>query len=1076
SNARPEGPFKFLFVGTVSFPNCSGNLIEDILKSLQPQDHHFDQIGDLVRASNGLEGYLKYHRELSAKLGGWSVLPLAEFLNVRFLPPEAIEVKRRQILGEVGAIFGSIPLGDGGHPLDSIALHKFMDKIFSSIQLPSQVSFSEEEIASILKDIGLLLETDKSGNIIINSDYFDVIGELVDLFNAITKAMQEKAADAFEANKPLIERVRQAILTNNMADASLRAFTDLCATLDQNVALPARGFLNLVEKLAHIAPSVELSNQDDKPLTDILTGRGGCGGGGGGGCGGGGSSAGPDLRAFRAVLFLMQTFAKAQYEALLNKSILGSTLKLDVQSALGTYYGRPIEEVKVALTDFSSEHFALDPADYAALKKSENVSFMKRYLDALMAKKPVKADLVQLKTDVLGISANDAVKSAVVLRACEFLALDTVSSTIASEKKDWEEKEERAKNTARKEGKEYTAKTREERKKIEQIMNVKKAEEVSRIVSSFNASPVITNAMLSLKILRNNLAAEGDRSTLMEAYLSLDNGMDLRGKIDRLRDFFAQILVAGAKHSDFVTTSLSLPTLKTAYHASYQALGRTLVEFVGYGEALGNLTRFADAQLGKGSEKHSIVTKHFGKLAKLLKISDDFAHKGDETGAIEVSHGSVEKDTSFKVLAGLQTLEFTTLCTTRNYFTSFYNASKILHSFELMMPSDNDFAFLKQALTEGLDADHQAIADIDRMIELAKSVKTNAVNFFGQIKNVMRFVELFKELKDKYDSPGGGDGFDLYRSIDALSPDLPPVDALVAVVQHRGGVSSSISSAPPPPPGLGKVPPPPGLGAMGASLQAPSVANILGAKEVVFSDARMLKEFDVKEIDLHTRLFGSRFSLQTAKPDEKERVSSAKIAGYDRLLQSQMTHFSAVDFTKIDEANAVHFVRQLMGMIDLYLRMLLSREFEPVLSGRVKAEKGDDMAIKTFIGDFKAKGGVFKSDFLNILNKYKIETIMKCYKNPLVITEDDTDQLFSLLANANPALKSVIANAIFAILQGVDLASPGAKSVDVTGQIMPAIDAYLDLGNPAKRGAKDTLTPAALDSIISIKVPKDKAH
>lgn len=1005
-------------------------------------------------------------------------------------------------------------------PDKSPSLVGFLDKIRESISLPSSASFSEEEIANLLKELGFLLEDDDSGEIIVGGDYFEGVNKLVQLLNSIAIAIKKKhesiyatvevAEEEKQKGTGLFTRVSQAILANNLRDSCFGELVDLCSgkSIDTTVALPAKEFLITLKEIGSAAPvTPTLAYQDGKELTKTIMRR----------IGGSTLSSSPSpshlpvatlkldeaaLKPFKAVLFLMQVFAKPQYEKVIDKSILSNKLKLDEKAALSLYFQYSIHELQRAFSVVPTD-FVLSVEDHEKLRKSESITFIDMYVKSVMDGKPISADFATLKATVLGMTPEVAIKSNLSLRVCEFLALDSVSKSITEEKRIHAEKEEREAKAAKEKGESYTGKAFDARKKIEPQLSSGKVKEITEIVAYYNGNPAITRSLLSFKILGNDLATDNDKGDLVDAYFRLDSGLSVNQKAENLRKFLGQSLAGSAKSGDFVTAALSLPTIKTDYEMAYSALGKTLGQFADdpnkkvleglmafsskalsnnldtlatVSKHLGNLTRFADEQLGKGSEKHSIVTKHFGKLAKLLKISDDFAHKGDETGAIEVSHGSVEKDTSFKVLAGLQTLEFTTLCTTRNYFTSFYNASKILHSFELMMPSDNDFAFLKQALTEGLEAAHPAIADIDRMIELAKSVKTNAVNFFGQIKNVMRFVELFKELKDKYDSPGGGDGFDLYRSIDALSPDLPPVDALVPVVQHRGGVSSSISSAPPPPPGLGKVPPPPGLGAMSASLQAPSVANILGAKEVVFSDARMLKEFDVKEIDLHTRLFGSRFSIQKAKPDEKERVSSAKIAGYDGLLQSQMTHFSAVDFTKIDEANAVHFVRQLMGMIDLYLRMKLFLEFDPVLSGRVKVEKGDDMAIKTFIGDFKAKGGVFKSDFLNILNKYKIETIMKCYKNPLVITEDDTDQLFSLLANANPALKSVIANAIFAILQGVDLASPGAKSVDVTGQIMHAIDAYLDLGNPAKRGAKGILTPAALDSIISIKVPKDKAH
>ncbi|MCX7342681.1 MAG: hypothetical protein NT128_00835, partial [Proteobacteria bacterium] len=102
---------------------------------------------------------------------------------------------------------------------------------------------------------------------------------------------------------------------------------------------------------------------------------------------------------------------------------------------------------------------------------------------------------------------------------------------------------------------------------------------------------------------------------------------------------------------------------------------------------------------------------------------------------------------------------------------------------------------------------------------------------------------------------------------------------------------------------------------------------------------------------------------------------------------------------------------------------------------------------------------------------YKIVTLMKSFKNPAIFSDDDTDKSFDFLANINPALKSKIADVVISVLQTVNLTT---KSVDVTSQILPAIDAYLDLSNASKRDTKGLLIPAALDSIIAIKM--SKAH
>lgn len=1045
--------------------NAMGNLITEILTSYQPQEHHFKQIDDLVSASGGLDSYLKYHQKTSVDLQNVGAFPLAKFLNVKFLPSTEIEIIRERVkkgFAEVEDAITSVGL-QGISP----SLVNFLDKIRTSIALPSQVSFSDEEIAIVLNEIGFLLETDERGDIVIGGDYAEHVNALVVLFNDTKTAMEKKHENTYKdlETQKLLQSVDAAILANNMRDPCFMEFSNLCLSsgIDASVQIPASKLRDAVKSLATTSFSLPtFAYQDGKAFTkSIMKAVGGS------------SSLSltasalkpkldeAELRPFKAVLFLMQIFAKAQYDKVINRSILSNRLKLDEMAALSLYYRFPIDQIKEALN--TPAVFVLSSQDYQDLRKVEAAYFIGSYLDSVIAGQPISADFSALKASILGLTPEIAIKSDCILRVCEFLTLDSVSKNIAEEKRAHDEKEEQAAKAAREKKETYTAKAFDARRKIEPKLSLTKAEEVAKFALFYTGNPEIMRALLRFKILNNNLETEGDKGELASAYLSLEKSVPTTVTTtlasapiiatstpsitpsEKLGSFFGKSLAASASSSDFVTAALRLPTIKKDYIEKYEALEAILLNFTDKEkstgekfvdkkskdnqEALVGLKVFAEKALASDLDKLSAVLKHLERLKDSLKTVDEFLNKGDDSGAVATSAGSMAKSPFvFVVAAGLKTLEFSKLFTSDKYFGSLYGAVKVLHYLELTMPSDNDFAFLRQSLitVPGLGSSEITLLEqkIDGVIDLAKAVKANAAEFFKQVQTVLQFAADFKTLKNKYDSTNGIE-FNLYANVDKLvMPMIPPAFP---------------------------------------SMVAP-VTSPLGALAVVFSDAKGLKKFDVPNEDFIYRKLGLQPSdIQNTAPKDLDPVLQKKITWYDELLHVQLAYFQTVDFTQISESNAVHFMRQLMGMIDLYLRIRLYKEFAKAASVDTSS---DIRSVKEAVTEFKDKGKAFRISYFNIKN-YKVQTLIKLFKNPVNFSDDDTDKSFDLLANLNPALKDVIANAVVQLLQNVSLTS---RSFDVTTPILHAIEGYLH--SVEQRDTKGLLTSASLNSVISIKVDK----
>jgi hypothetical protein len=380
-----------------------GDLLTDILSSSAPQAYHLKQTAQLAATTSRLDEFLNYHIALQQKLTGLDALPLSNFLAIRFLSGDAVEVTRSQVLSEFKTIHDQIPL-HAELPLGSQALDKFLKKIASSIELPTEIEFSTKEIEDIFGELGLLLETD-SGGIIIDSEYYNQLLEFSQKFTALKKAMLSKNKESYESApvKAALKAIEDSIIAAHPQVPA--TFAQICTDFNDpmNIGIASKGLQKtLGELLAIHDRSLSMPLQDAGLATAALkAGR-------------------AHVVPIQAVLFLLQTFAKDQLDIVKKFSIVGN-LDPAIQAACSAYYGYDLQAIRQTL--LKSSGFAFNEGKYKKLKSSENVAFIKLYLESITTGVPIVVNLDELKQSTLGIQSTFAAKrkTVLVLRVCDLL-------------------------------------------------------------------------------------------------------------------------------------------------------------------------------------------------------------------------------------------------------------------------------------------------------------------------------------------------------------------------------------------------------------------------------------------------------------------------------------------------------------------------------------------------------------------------------------------------------------------------------------------------------------------------------
>ena len=1012
---------EFLFSAGRAYNAASGamsDLITDILSSAQPLDHHFKQIAQLASTSSRLEGYLKYHGDLNKKLTDSHALPLRNFLNIRFLSPADVERARTQVLHEFDGILRVIPDDATGLPLGSQALDKFLKKIHSSIMLPTEAEFSKEEIEEIFKELGLLLETD-GGEIVIDSQYFNKLLEFSQKFTALKKAMLSK-------NKELYESAPVKAALEAIEDSILAAHPEVPATFDHictdfkdpmNIGIASIGLRKtLVELTAIPDRSLNMPLQDAGFMNAPATGK---------------------IAPLQGVLFLLQKFAKDQFDKVKKSSIVGD-LDPAIQAACSAYYQGDLKEIKNGLLDASRVIFSHE--NYKKLKGSENVAFMKHYLDSVMSGKVTTVDLDALKQRVLNIQTDFSarLKTGLMLRTCELM------------------------NSS----------------EFKQRLSVKEAVEISEKSAYFD-NLAIADAVLQYELQDNALKTEEDKKKFLDSYINVKllqlggvTEVEYAEKIARLNAFFTQSLAATAKDADLVKLVLTLPMLKQSYGRSHHDLCDTITTFTepdaGAGLAMAGrasarnmvieelLKKFSANSSLYSEDKRLMVKRILEKLLTIQGISKEFLAMANSAGAITVaSPHAASSGPSFKVTVGLSQLDFDAVFANHDY-NVFYNAVKILHFIELTMPSDDELETLKALMLSSMPATADATEKqrtehlLTDTIQIAKDLRFRSVDFYKQIAALMQFVEDFQKQKDKYNEPSGTEGIDFYAKIDHLGS-ASVVSAKAGAIALAGvervyedselgeiillagpmarGMYKNLRDTGTPPEAIRAAVkdkyavdiPPKFVGQVASA--APAVV-LGGANKFIYAAANPLSSWFNK----NDRILAEEMTaaLDAARALGSFNETSVKIqTHYVPLMQMQIAYLQGIDLSKLKkEEDILYLVRQLLTCVDLHLRI---KEHEKLIANI--AATSAPSAKK----DLERKLKAFETECLHP-TKYTVGHIVKPYKAPAALNDQQTNDLLKKVKTVNSDLKKLIGNTIIQEFE--------RGSTDIIRRVLTVIDSY----------------------------------
>ncbi len=1031
------------------------DLVSDILSSAQPLDFHFMQSRQLASVSSRLDTYLQYHRNLDEKFTAWHALPLNNFLKIRFADAHTVDAARQQVASEFGVIKGRIPPeGSDNFPLGSAALKKFLDKIESSILLPTEVEFSETEIEDIFKELGLLLETDEFDGFVINSDYYSVLLEFNNGVNELKAKMLKKDETLF--NEPRISQMFQNIDAAIAGSAPMLPsdFQNICESFNEpmNIDVAAK---NLEGKVSHLQgiTSLTLSSlpyQDAGGATQRI------------------KTGGSEITPVRAVLFLMQKFAQKQFDAVAKRSIVGNIVPA-LQAVCTVYYGVDWKQIKDALLD--STGFVFNEDNYKKLKQSENVAFMKGYLDHLIANTSVMTiDLDELKSRILGLQtdSNTKMKMDLVLRTCELIT---------------ENDFKKGKLT---------------RKEVEKI--AKNAE--------YFGNSLVQDAVFRYELQDNILENEADKKKFLDSYLAVNlvaGGVlvPVSDRNSRLNAFFRQSLAAKALGTDFVKLVLSLPLIKEEYVAKYNDFKTAAGDFSVSLGARDSDTRstvlkrdFFDRHKDLFNKDEQIILNGLlSKLAQLERISKDFLTAGNDAQALVAGNASSAKKASgsFKVASGLSQLEFDSTIGNPNiflhdvYYGAFYNAIKVLHYIDLSMPSEADFNEMLRAIGTKASTSSEAAAALkalDEIIIVSENLRKQCQAFYQQITKLMQFVEKFNLQKEKYDDPTGTESLDVYANIDGLrvsdpsilasimeankeeryygTPELAALGFTQKIIneynqlEREGKTAEFIRTAINTRHGLNL--PIVYKENSVSSVPKSSVANMFagaGGGKGVFSLASLRQtkagstnDFVYADVNAAAANLVDWFTNEVGRVRGVNAQSTIenKIDLYQQFKDAQREYLMHVDFSKLTkEEDSLHLARQLLTAIDLHLRIAI----------RAKFTQERDTILATARDPRRAELtrtiGILERTYFD-LGKYSISNLIKAYKTPNSLSAHHTVELLKMIKAIHPDLRALIGNAIIRVFDSV---APSA-STDVIAPVISVIDQYM--------AAND------LNNIISIKV------
>lgn len=864
-----------------------GDLISDILSSAKPQPFHYEQTSHLTLITSKLNEYLKYHEATSKFLENNKTLPLNDFLKISFLSSQTINNLKIKTLAKFDNIAKKINFKIN-------VLDKFIEKARASIIVPTEVSFSNQEIQEILRELGLLLKSEYDC-IFIASPYYSKLSEINQLFEGIFKEFEKNQSDYIKSNKTKWDNIKQLlqveIMKENIAGIeSIRKELDTFIPKDKKsiqIDIPLQNALPKLLDAINKIPNDDFSMpyQDSAIFTNAYKNKDK-----------------DTVEGVKAVIFLIKQFAPKTFLAF-NKFLILGELDTIVKAACSRYYGVPLLEIQKELNNMVDFDFSLN--DYQALKNSEKTMFVSQYVKSLIERNPIIVDIDKLKESILSISmsAKAKTKRALALRTCElFNSTDTIN------KKDLS---------------------------LDTMINIGNN-------SAYLNSNYLKETMIDFEIQKNSIKNNDEQIKFLDSYLRTTKG-NIDEKNNNLLNFFNQSLAAKAEDSSLVKLILSLPQIKTNYKLTYEALTMALKD-LSRSKLLEKIKEFYDKNNIRNKlqkDQQLLVDKIFYKLQKIEKISEEFLITKDNTQSISTtSNKDFGKVYGFKVDAGLTDLDFDRVFSEKFYFTAFYNAVKILHFFDLTSPSEADLNILLNTLSSLQN--QEAV----QLVAMVKNVSKKSVEFFEQIKTLMTFVQNFKIEKDKYHVETGTETIDFYKNIDQLDQNSP---------SSLGGPPSLVNMTNQPP-SLGSIMSPSSLGNL-PSIGSFTMNNIIGYSSQP-NNAAIIESKLVNQKDqaIHNTLAGGKFNPKNTNNSItllplQQVIAIPKINSYYKpFLNLQLQYFKNVDCSKLKEEDALPIITQLILCIDLYLRMYT---FDTIMvDPNVKNPKGLDDYKNDFIGNY----------------------------------------------------------------------------------------------------------------------------
>lgn len=477
------------------------DLFAHILESSQPQPAHFAQIDRLAGDTGKLDAWLKLQNKNATNFTAWQAMPIAGFLQIRFVPEAEIDQRRNVVLQEFDNLANVVRGVNLGSKVDGL-----LEKIRAFLSLPAvKNDISKQEVTDILRELGLLLKTNASGDVVIEGNYFLKLAELYESLNPSIKALAN--------NQSLLASLDQQIRDGSALNTETLQELDVAVTALNNSSL--QGTLRRVSNLNNEVVTFtnlevpNLEHQDGGSVVKLLKSKG-------------------ELKPVRVLLFMLRQFAPDAFKAVVNKTILGS-LNPVAEAMCSAYFGHSLENVKKELLRHDDLDFSQDR--YAVLQKAQTVNFIKKCLEQ-SANPNVNWDAAKA---TIGIATNhaDKTRSLLVLRACEFLSADKEAISNVTLNSD-----------------------------------ATKAIVGNSIKQGIDNKAVVVHSA-QYRLQTNKLANDADRSMFVNDYLQLSTSLDARQKLNNLGRFFTGFLAHTFKNNDLVKLVGTLPGLKDSYVKGY---------------------------------------------------------------------------------------------------------------------------------------------------------------------------------------------------------------------------------------------------------------------------------------------------------------------------------------------------------------------------------------------------------------------------------------------------------------------------------------------------------------------------